>query len=57
MNKKKIKRPSSLIEALRVLPKICKPFECLESLKILKTLTRRITRNIARDMAWLESLS
>lgn len=53
MKRKNINKPSSLIEAFNVRPKICKPFECLESLKILNTLTNRITLKMARDIAWL----
>ena len=52
MNKKNIRSPNSLIEALSVLPNICRPFECLDNLNILKTRTNLITRSIARDMAW-----
>ena len=53
MKRKNINKPSSLIEAFNVRPRICSPFECLESLKILNTLTNRITLRMARDIAWL----
>lgn len=43
--------PNSRIEALSVRPKICKPFECLDNLKIRNTRTKRITRSIAKDIA------
>ena len=52
MNKKNIRSPNSLIEALSVLPRICNPFECLDSLNIRNTRTNRITLRIANDMAW-----
>lgn len=57
MNKKNIKSPSSRIEALSVRPRICKPLEWRDSLKILKTRTSRMTRRMARLMAWLVDLS
>lgn len=57
INRKNIKSPSSRIEAFKVLPNICKPLECRDSLKILNTRTRRMTRSIARLMAWLVDLS
>lgn len=51
INKKKINSPNSRIDAFNVLPKICKPFECLDNLNIRKTRTKRITRSIAKDIA------
>lgn len=57
MNKKNMSRPSSRIEALSVRPRICKPLEWRDSLKILKTRTSRMTRRMARLMAWLVDLS
>lgn len=51
INKKNISKPNSRIEAFRVRPKICKPFECLDNLNIRNTRTNRITRNIAKDIA------
>ena len=56
MNRKNIRSPNSRMEALRVLPNICKPFECLDSLNILNTLTSLITLRMAKDMAWLACL-
>ena len=50
IKRKKISRPNSRIDALRVCPRICKPFECRESLKIRKTRTRRITLRMANDI-------
>ena len=41
------------MEALSVRPKICSPLEWRESLNIRNTLTNRMTRKIASDMAWL----
>lgn len=49
--------PNSLMEALRVLPRIWSPFECLESLKIRNTLTNRITLRMASDMAEMQKNS
>ena len=43
--------PSSRMDALSVRPKICKPFECLDNLKIRNTLTKRMTLRMANDMA------
>lgn len=40
------------MDAFRVLPNICRPFECLDSLNILNTRTNRITRRMAKDIAW-----
>lgn len=57
MKRKNIKSPSSLIDAFSVRPSICKPFECRESLKIRNTRTSRITRRIAKLIAWLVVLS
>lgn len=51
INKKNISKPNSRIEAFRVRPNICKPFECLDNLNIRNTRTNRITRNIAKDIA------
>lgn len=53
MNMKNINKPNSLIEAFNVRPKIWSPFEYLDSLNIRKTLTKRITRSIARDVVEL----
>lgn len=41
----------TLMEAFRVCPNICSPLECLDSLKTRNTLTRRMTRRMAKDMA------
>ena len=57
MNKKNISKPNSRIDAFNVLPKICKPFECLDNLNIRNTRTKRITRSIAKDIAWFVDLS
>lgn len=57
MNKKNINKPNSRIEAFSVRPKICKPFECRDNLNIRNTRTNRITRNIAKDIAWFVDLS
>lgn len=57
MKRKNIKSPSSLIDAFSVLPKICKPLEWRDSLNIRNTRTRRITRSMARLIAWLVDLS
>lgn len=57
MKRKNINRPSSRIEALSVRPRICRPLEWRDSLKIRNTRTRRITLSIARLMAWLVDLS
>lgn len=57
MNKKNISKPNSRIDAFNVLPKICKPFECLDNLNIRKTRTKRITRRMAKDIAWFVDLS
>lgn len=51
MNRKNISKPNSRIDAFNVLPKICKPFECLDNLNIRNTRTKRITRKIAKDIA------
>lgn len=51
MNKKNISKPNSRIDAFNVLPKICKPFECLDNLNIRNTRTKRITRRMAKDIA------
>lgn len=45
------------MEAFNVRPKICKPFECRDNLNIRNTRTNRITRNIAKDIAWFVDLS
>lgn len=57
MNKKNISKPNSRIDAFNVLPKICKPFECRDNLNIRKTRTKRITRRMAKDIAWFVDLS
>lgn len=57
MNRKNISSPSSRIDAFSVRPKICNPLEWRDNLKIRKTRTRRITRSMARLMAWLVDLS
>jgi hypothetical protein len=44
-------KPNSRIEAFSVRPNICNPFECLDNLNIRNTRTKRITRNIAKDIA------
>lgn len=51
MNRKNISKPNSRIDAFKVLPNICNPFECLDNLNILNTRTKRITRSIAKDIA------
>ena len=51
MNRKNMSKPNSRIDAFKVLPKICNPFECLDNLNIRNTRTKRITRNIAKDIA------
>lgn len=51
MNRKNMSKPNSRIDALSVRPKICNPFECLDNLNIRNTRTKRITRNIAKDIA------
>lgn len=51
MRRKKMSSPNSLMEAFRVCPNICSPLECLDSLKTRNTLTRRMTRRMAKDMA------
>ena len=53
MNRKKIKSPSSRMEALSVRPRICSPLEWRDNLNIRNTLTSRMTRKMASDMAWL----
>lgn len=45
------------MEAFSVRPKICKPFECRDNLNIRNTRTNRITRSIAKDIAWFVDLS
>ena len=57
MNRKNMSKPNSRIDALSVRPKICNPFECLDNLNIRNTRTKRITRNIAKDIAWFVDLS
>lgn len=51
MNRKNISKPNSRIDAFNVRPRICNPFECLDNLNIRNTRTKRITRNIAKDIA------
>lgn len=51
MNRKNMSKPNSRIDAFKVLPNICNPFECLDNLNIRNTRTKRITRNIAKDIA------
>lgn len=48
---KKASRPNSRTDAFSVRPKICKPFECLDSLNIRKTRTKRMIRRMAKDIA------
>ena len=57
MKRKKMSKPSSLMEALSVRPRIWRPLLCLESLNIRNTLTSLITLSIARDIAWFVLLS
>ena len=57
MNRKNISKPNSRIDAFNVLPNICNPFECLDNLNIRNTRTKRITRSIAKDIAWFVDLS
>ena len=61
MKRKKMSSPSSLILALRVWPRICKPLEWRESLKILNTLTNLMTLRMASEVAcspfWFPSCS
>ena len=38
IKRKKIKRASSRRDAFRVIPRICRPFECRDSLNILYTV-------------------
>lgn len=51
MKRKKMRRPSSRMEARSVWPRICRPLECRDSLKMRKTRTSRMTRRMAKDMA------
>ena len=51
IKRKNMSSPSSRMDALSVRPKICKPFECLDNLKIRNTLTKRMTLRMANDMA------
>lgn len=51
MKRKNMRSPNSRREALRVMPRICNPFECLDNLNIRNTRTSLMTRRIARDMA------
>ena len=53
MKRKNMSNPNSLMDALSVRPKICKPLECLDNLKIRNTLTNRMTLRMANDIAWL----
>lgn len=57
IKRKKISNPNSRMDALRVCAKICRPFECLDNLNILKTLTSLITRRMASDIPFLEGSS
>ena len=51
IKRKNMSSPSSRMDALSVRPKICKPFECLDNLKIRNTLTNRMTLRMANDIA------
>ena len=51
IKRKNMSSPSSRMDALSVRPKICKPFECLDNLKIRNSLTKRMTLRMANDMA------
>lgn len=45
------------MEALRVRPRICRPFEWRDNLNIRNTRTNLITLSIAKDIAWFVLLS
>lgn len=57
MKRKKMSNPSSLMEALRVRPRIWRPLLCLDNLNIRNTRTSLITLSIAKDIAWFVLLS
>lgn len=50
MKRKRKSCPSSFDDTTKVFPRICRPFECLDSLKTRRTRTSLMTRSAAREV-------